>query len=55
MTDTFSPGPAVLAEDLRALADTVPFDEETRELLEQSADHLDDLANMLTARKAPSW
>lgn len=33
--------PAVVAEDLRALAETVPFDEATRELLELAAELID--------------
>jgi hypothetical protein len=33
--------PAVLAEDLRALADVVPFDPATRQVLHQAADLLD--------------
>jgi hypothetical protein len=36
-----APSPAVLAEDLRALADQVPFDDTTRHVLEQAADALD--------------
>jgi hypothetical protein len=33
--------PAVVAEDLRALADSVPFDQPTREVLERAAELLD--------------
>lgn len=33
--------PAVLADDLRALAQEVPFDEATIRVLEQAADALD--------------
>jgi hypothetical protein len=33
--------PGVLAEDLRALADVVPFDQRTRDLLEAAAERLD--------------
>lgn len=33
--------PAVVAEDLRALADQVPFDTTTTELLHRAADLLD--------------
>ena len=42
MTDL---SPAVLAEDLRSLADVVPFDRATRQLLEQAADVLDEIGD----------
>lgn len=41
MTDRLAP--AALAEDLRALADCVPFDAATREILDQAADVCDEV------------
>lgn len=44
MTET--PHPAVLADDLRALAETVPFDATTIRVLEQAADVLDEIGGL---------
>lgn len=37
------PAPGVLAEDLRALAEVVPFDAATAAVLEAAADYLDEM------------
>lgn len=45
--------PAVLAEDLRALAECVPFEPRTMEILEQAADVLEGLPGATDTGNAP--
>jgi hypothetical protein len=48
MTTTEPLAPAVLAEDLRALAETLPFDGRTLDVLQQAAQALDDMPDPAT-------
>lgn len=50
--DVTRPTPAVLAEDLRALADVVPFDQATTAVLEAAADYLDEIGRGVAHKPA---